>query len=78
AIADGVCRSPRIVLLDNQKVILTEELDTESTVRMFPSIAKLLGESPVTYEELLRHDEVIDQLLGLGCSKLVELRLITP
>ncbi len=78
AIADGVCRSPRIVLLDNQKVKLTEELGPESTVRMFPSIAKLLGESPVTYEELLRHDEVIDQLLGLGCAKLDELRLIKP
>jgi len=76
AIADGVCRSPRIVLLDNQKVKLTEELGPESTVRMFPSIAKLLGESPVTYEELLRHDEVIDQLLDLGCSKLDELRLV--
>ena len=78
AIADGVCRSPRIVLLDNQKVKLTEELGTESSVRMFPSIAKLLGESPVTYEELLRHDEVIDQLLNLGCSKLDELRLVKP
>ena len=78
AIADGVCRSPRIVLLDNQKVKLTEELGTESNVRMFPSIAKLLVESPVTYEELLRHDEVIDQLLGLGCGKLDELRLIKP
>ena len=78
AIADGVCRSPRIVLLDNQKVKLTEELGTESNVRMFPSIAKLLGESPVTYEELLRHDEVIDQLLNLGCSKLEELRLVKP
>jgi len=78
AIADGVCRSPRIVLLDNQKVTLTEELEAESTVRLFPSIAKLLGESPVTYEELLRHDEVINQLLGLGCNKLNELRLIKP
>ncbi|MCM2329745.1 MAG: DEAD/DEAH box helicase family protein [Pseudomonas sagittaria] len=78
AIADGVCRSPRIVLLDNQKVKLTEELDTESTVRLFPSIAKLLGESPVTYEELLRHDAVIDQLLGLGCGKLDELRRLKP
>ncbi|MCY1530884.1 hypothetical protein D9M68_660910 [compost metagenome] len=78
AIADGVCRSPRIVLLDNQKVKLTEELGTDSTVRMFPSIAKLLGESPVTYEELLRHDEVIDQLLDLGCSKLDELRQVKP
>ncbi|SDT96047.1 DEAD/DEAH box helicase [Geopseudomonas guangdongensis] len=78
AIADGVCRSPRIVLLDNKKVKLTEELETENTVRLFPSIAKLLGESPVTYEELLRHDEVIDQLLGLGCDKLDELRQIKP
>lgn len=78
AITDGVCRSPRIALLDNQKVKLTEELETESTVRLFPSIAKLLGESPVTYEDLLRHDEVIDQLLGLGCAKLDELRQIKP
>lgn len=78
AIADGVCRSPRIVLLDNQKVKLTEELGTDSSVRMFPSIAKLLGESPVTYEELLRHDEVINQLLDLCCSKLNELRLTKP
>lgn len=76
AITDGVCRSPRIVLLDNQKVTLTEELGADSSVRLFPSIAKLLGESPVTYEELLRHDEVINQLLDLGCSKLNELRQI--
>lgn len=78
AIADGVCRSPRIVLLDNQRVKLVEELGADSTVTLFPSIAKLLEESPVTYDELLRHDEVIDQLLDLGCSKLSELRLTKP
>ncbi|MFZ3184575.1 MAG: helicase-related protein, partial [Pseudomonas sp.] len=76
AVADGVCRSPRIVLLDNEKVKVTEELGGDSSVKLFSSIAKLLGESPVTYEELLRHDEVIDQLLDLGCNKLNELRLI--
>jgi len=78
AIVDGVCRSPRIILLDNKEVRLTEELETESAVRMFPSIAKLLGESPVTFEELLRHDKVIDQLLMVACSKLDELRQIKP
>jgi len=78
AIADGVCRSPRIVLLDNRKVKLTEELGADSPVKLFPSIAKLLGESPVTYEELLRHDELIDQLLNIGCSKLNELRQTKP
>ncbi|WP_425535467.1 DEAD/DEAH box helicase, partial [Pseudomonas aeruginosa] len=65
-------------LLDNQKVKLTEELGANSSVRLFPSIAKLLGESPVTYEELLRHDEVINPILDLGCSKLNELRQIKP
>ncbi|HBN9750531.1 TPA: diguanylate cyclase, partial [Pseudomonas aeruginosa] len=78
AITDSVCRSPRIVLLDNQKVKLTEELGTDSSVRLFPSIAKLLGESSVTYEELLRHDEVINPILDLGCGKLNELRMIKP
>ena len=78
AIEDGVCRSPRIVLLDNQKVKLTEELGADSSVRLFPSFANLLEESPITYEELLRHDEVIAQLLDLGCSKLSELRQFKP
>lgn len=78
AIADDVCRSPRITLLDNKKVKFTEEFGAESSVRVFPSIANLLEESPITYEELLRHDEVISQLLDLGCSKLKEVRGTAP
>lgn len=78
AIAEDVCRSPRITLLDNKKVKFTEEVGAGSSVRVFPSIANLLGESPITYEELLRHDEVISQLLDLGCRKLKEVRETTP
>lgn len=78
AISDGVCRSPRIVLLDNQKVQLTKSLETESTVKLFSSIAALLGESPITYEDLLRHDDVTQQILGLGCERLDEIRRTTP
>lgn len=78
AIADGVCRSPRIVLLDNQEVQLTETLETESTVKLFPSIAALLGKSPITYEDLMRHDDVIHQILGLGCERLDEIRRSKP
>lgn len=65
-------------MLDNQKVKLTEELGADSSVRLFPSFANLLEESPITYEELLRHDEVIAQLLDLGCSKLSQLRQFKP
>lgn len=78
AIADSVCRSPRIVLLDNHAVKLTEELKNDSSVRLFPSIGQLLSESPVSYEELLRHPDMINEMLALGIGKLDELRAIKP
>jgi len=78
SIIDGVCRSPRIVLIDNHEVKLKEELKLESTARLFPSIAALLGDSPITYEDLLRHDDVMHHILGLGCERLNELRCIKP
>ncbi|AZZ77756.1 diguanylate cyclase [Pseudomonas sp. RU47] len=74
AIADGVCRSPRIVVLDNNMVRLTETLSTEGTVTTYPSIARLLSESPVSYEDLLFHDDILRQILFLGCTKLREIR----
>lgn len=76
AIADGVCRSPRIVLLDNHMLRLTEELNNGSTIRLFPSITKLLRESPVSYEDLLCHDDALNQMLSLGSEKLDEVRKI--
>ncbi|MCO6055555.1 DEAD/DEAH box helicase family protein [Pseudomonas sp. MOB-449] len=78
AIADRVCRSPRIVLLDNYSVKLTEDSRHDAIVRMFPSIAELLSDSPVSYEDLLRHPDVINQMLALGIDKLNELRNIKP
>lgn len=76
AIADNVCRSPRIVLLDNHAVKLTEESISDSPVRLFPSFNELLCDSPVSYEALLRHPEIINQMLALAITKLDELRLM--
>ena len=78
AIADQVCRSPRIVILDNQMVRLTEAIASENTVTIFPNIAKLLTDSPVSYEDLLCHEDVLRQLLLLGCSKLKAIREVKP
>jgi superfamily II DNA or RNA helicase len=78
AISDGVCRSPRIVLLDNQMLRLQEDFANDSTVKLFPSIAKLLRESPVSYEDLICHDEALSQLLDLGSKKLDEVRMLKP
>lgn len=74
AIDDGVCRSPRIVVLDNEMVRLTESLAFETTVTVFPSITKLLSESPVSYESLLFHDDILRQILTMACLKLTEIR----
>ncbi|MFZ5957230.1 DEAD/DEAH box helicase [Pseudomonas knackmussii] len=78
AIADGVCRSPRIVLVDNHSVKLTEDSQPYGAVRLFPSIAELLSDSPVSYEDILRHPDVLQQMLILGIDKLNELRKIKP
>lgn len=76
AISDEVCRSPRIVLLDNHSVKLTGEPDSDNPVRLFPSFNRLLSESPVSYEELLRHPEIISQMLDLAIAKLDDLRVV--
>ncbi|WP_312205732.1 DEAD/DEAH box helicase [Pseudomonas kuykendallii] len=76
AISDKVCRSPRIVLLDNHAVKLREDSNNTSSERLFPSFKQLLCESPVSYENLLRHPEIINQMLNLATLKLEQLRLI--
>jgi len=57
---------------------LKEEFANDSTVRIFPSIAKLLHESPVSYEDLIRHEDALGQLLDLGSKKLDEVRMLIP
>lgn len=59
AIADQVCRSPRIVILDNQMVRFSEAVASENTVTIFPNIARLLADSPVSYEDLLCHEDIL-------------------
>ncbi len=74
AVRDGACRSPRIVLLDNQQVRLElQERQTRET-REFGSVGCLLRESPVTYEDLLHHEDIMGQLLNLAMKKLAEVR----
>lgn len=76
AISDQVCRSPRIVILDNQTVSLTVASARQNTVTRFPNIASLLTDSPVSYESLLLNEDVLRQLLMLGCRKLKEIRQV--
>ncbi|WP_411741491.1 hypothetical protein [Pseudomonas sp. GL-B-26] len=57
---------------------LKENSAIDSTVKLFSSIAKLLRESPVSYEDLVCHEDALNQLLDLGSKKLDEVRMHKP
>ncbi|WP_336270011.1 DEAD/DEAH box helicase [Vreelandella arctica] len=78
AIHDGVCRSPRITLIDNPLIRLTEETESTASVRAFSSFKQLLGESPISYEDLLRHDDILNAVLDLGIERLNQERCSAP
>jgi len=78
AIADKVCRSPRIVMIDNSAVRLTELIEDSPIVTVYPSIAQLLNESPVTFEDLLTHHDMVEKVVDLGRSRLDKIRRKIP
>ncbi|MPW31620.1 diguanylate cyclase [Agarivorans sp. B2Z047] len=74
AIEDGVCRTPRITLVDNDNIHLTEDIESHT----FNSISALLDGSSFNYSALLHHPEVMLYLLSLGVNKLTETRALSP
>ncbi|EKT4492983.1 DEAD/DEAH box helicase family protein [Pseudomonas putida] len=78
AVVDKVCRAPRIVVIDHNAVKLTELVDDAPIVTVYPSIAQLLNESPVTFEDLLTHDGIVEKIIDLGRSRLDDVRRTIP
>ena len=74
AVQEGVCRTPRITLIDNPLINLTEEKESTESVRAFSCFAQLLGESQVSYEDLLRHDDILNAVLDIGIQQLDKVR----
>lgn len=78
AVNEGVCRAPRITLIDNPLIRLVEEKENNESVRGFSCFSQLLSESPVSYEDLLRHDDILNAVLDIGIQQLSETRHKTP
>ncbi|WP_394244936.1 DEAD/DEAH box helicase [Vibrio astriarenae] len=72
AIADKVCRSPKIVLVDNEHLTVTNDDEKQS----FSSILEMLKQTKTSYQSVLHNQEAMEHLLGLGCKKLEELRRV--
>jgi superfamily II DNA or RNA helicase len=75
AVNDGVCRNPKIVLVDNERITVTED-DKES--KTFTCFGDLLKESKVSYPSIISNYDVIRHILTKGCKKLAQIRIHTP
>ncbi|MFT6551322.1 MAG: superfamily II DNA or RNA helicase [Zhongshania marina] len=70
AIQDGVCRTPRIIAVDNEKINLVSGDETEH----YSSFSELLKQSKCSYQQLLDSDDLITHMIKLTEKKLNDVR----
>lgn len=75
AVADGVCRSPKIVLIDNERISVTDE---ENETKTFNCLDALFKGSLVTYQSFIKNNKAIRHALTLATNKLDDIRLYNP
>ncbi|WP_083928485.1 DEAD/DEAH box helicase [Marinobacterium rhizophilum] len=75
AVRDGVCRKPKIVLVDNEHVELIED---HNNVRRFNDLSELFRDTSIPYRTLISNEEAIKHILSQACYKLSEIRLDNP
>lgn len=71
AVQDNVCRKPKVVLIDNEKLILST---SKIKSKHFTSISNLLNEPSVNYSLILNDPKAVLYLLKMGCAKLGTIR----
>ncbi|MDE1337299.1 DEAD/DEAH box helicase family protein [Vibrio aestuarianus subsp. cardii] len=74
AIADKVCRAPKLVLVDSENLSVSNNEKVES----FSSILEMLKQTKTSYQIVIHNQEAMEYLLGLGCKKLAEIRSQSP
>lgn len=75
AVHDGVCRNPKIVLIDNEEIVVTTE---QQAVKTYTSLQALLKNPSISYQALIQHEAVINYIVAQGVSKLSEIRRDNP
>ncbi|EDM67833.1 FOG: GGDEF domain [Moritella sp. PE36] len=75
AVRDSVCRNPKIVLIDNEKLTVTQE---NKVSKVFSSFQALLGDPSISYQAIITNDTAIRYALNLSCNKLSEIRCMNP
>ncbi|WP_039985420.1 DEAD/DEAH box helicase [Vibrio owensii] len=74
AVFDGVCRQPKIALIDNEHL----SIQIGNSNQNFASILECLKESDVSYQSVIHNDDAINYILNSGCQKLAQIRQQSP
>ncbi|GAB1098706.1 MAG: hypothetical protein Sw2LagPseu_02430 [Shewanella algae] len=72
AVADGACRNPKIVLIDNEKISVTDE---DNETKTFNCLDDLFKSSSVPYQSIIKNDLAVRHVLKLVTNKLNNIRL---
>jgi superfamily II DNA or RNA helicase len=76
AVSDGVCRNPKIVLIDNEEISVTT---AKQETKTYSSLQDLLYKDPSnSYQDLIKHEAVINYIIAQGVTKLAEIRFANP
>jgi superfamily II DNA or RNA helicase len=75
AVNDGVCRNPKIVLIDNEEISVTT---SQQETKTYTSLQALLKDPLISYQDLIKHNAVINYILEQGVNKLVDIRDTNP
>lgn len=74
AIEELVCRAPKIALIDNEHLSITEGGERQS----FSSILDLIKKSDISYQTVIHNEDAMSYLLQSGCNKLAQIRRQSP
>ncbi len=75
AVSDGVCRNPQIVLIDNEKISITDE---DNETKTFNCLDELFKGSSVSYQSIIKNDMAIRHALKLATNKLSSIKHHNP
>ena len=74
AVADGVCRQPKIVLIDNEHL----SIKIGSNNQHYSSILDCLKQSELSYQSVIHNEDAMNYILNSGCQKLAQIRKQSP
>ena len=76
AIEDNVCRCPKLIIIDNNGIQITEHAKSDAV--HFNTIEAFVEQSPLPYQKLLENDELLFNVLEKASIRLRHLRHTQP